>query len=506
MIPLVLACDDAFRVVRETFDRVGFTEGTVTRILELTALHDYSPRRADRAEVSTIGDPVRLLTRIFIDAEDVPWSLAARLLGDESVEALGTLGLVRESAAGDCQPTVLLYPTHGFHVASDIPRHLVAPDDAAGDDIVYPAVTPNTAQFLDTLPRTPCGDFLELCAGTGIAALVGSRLARHAWATDITARATHFAEFNRRLNGVGNLTALEGDLYDAVRGLTFDRIVAHPPYMPEAEVREIFRDGGEDGEQVTRRIIAGLPDYLRPGGTLHCSCAITDRDGDPFERRVRALLGQSADEFDVVFLAGNSFDPAEYFLRSAVSGEETFADLEHRVRNFQRLGVERIVYGATVIRRHAEGDGQRPRTVRRHAASTTGAAGAAWLLDWDARTDDAGELATSMLDASLRVSPRAELVVLHALGEGGWAPTGCILRATAPFVGEARLPPALAELLVRLDGTRPTRDVLTELYEAELVPPNFDPPSAAGLLARLVGMGLLLEVVERRGLVDQAAT
>jgi methylase of polypeptide subunit release factors len=69
--------------------------------------------------------------------------------------------------------------------------------------------------------------------GTGIAALVAAQKdAAHAWAFDITARATHFAEFNRRLNAIPNVTAAEGDLYAPAGGQTFDRIVAHPPYLP----------------------------------------------------------------------------------------------------------------------------------------------------------------------------------------------------------------------------------------------------------------------------------
>ena len=38
-------------------------------------------------------------------------------------------------------------------------------------DLVYAAITTNTRLFLSTMPRARCEAFLDLCSGTGIAAL-----------------------------------------------------------------------------------------------------------------------------------------------------------------------------------------------------------------------------------------------------------------------------------------------------------------------------------------------
>src|ERR1035437_2091384 len=83
-------------------------------------------------------------------------------------------------------------------------------------DAVYPAGIENTVAFMATLPETPCEALLDIGTGTGIAALDGARLARHAWGTDIAARSVQFAEFNRRLNGIENACVLMGDLYAPV--------------------------------------------------------------------------------------------------------------------------------------------------------------------------------------------------------------------------------------------------------------------------------------------------
>src|SRR5690606_36116914 len=131
--------------------------------------------------------------------------------------------------------TVRLYPTEGLYIISDLDPE--APGAAELDELeplvhVFSAITSLTGSYMKQLPDTPCERFLELCGGTGIAALVVARFAGHAWTADITARSTAFAAFNAQLNGLSNVSAVQGDLYEPVRGMTFDRIVAHPPYVP----------------------------------------------------------------------------------------------------------------------------------------------------------------------------------------------------------------------------------------------------------------------------------
>ncbi|MBV9949964.1 MAG: peptide chain release factor N(5)-glutamine methyltransferase, partial [Myxococcales bacterium] len=71
-----------------------------------------------------------------------------------------------------------------------------------------------------------------------------------------------------------------GDLFDAVDpGVLFDVISANPPYIPsgemdglQADVR-LFEpraalDGGSDGLDLLRRIVAGAAGHLSPGGVL----------------------------------------------------------------------------------------------------------------------------------------------------------------------------------------------------------------------------------------------
>ena len=77
-------------------------------------------------------------------------------------------------------------------------------------DIVYPALTQSTREFLLFLPDETCESFLEVCAGSGVAAIQAAGYARQAWATDLAHRSAHFAAFNAALNDTQNVTVSKG--------------------------------------------------------------------------------------------------------------------------------------------------------------------------------------------------------------------------------------------------------------------------------------------------------
>ena len=89
-------------------------------------------------------------------------------------------------------------------------------------------------------------------------------------ATDISDKALVVAkENNHKLNG--QVTFLQGDLFEPLQSRKFDIIVSNPPYIPNQEfVEELVKSnephvalfGGEDGLDFYRRIIQDAPNYL----------------------------------------------------------------------------------------------------------------------------------------------------------------------------------------------------------------------------------------------------
>jgi release factor glutamine methyltransferase len=121
------------------------------------------------------------------------------------------------------------------------------------------------------------GRAIDLCTGSGAiaAALQLRRRSSRIVATDIDPGAVACA----RANGVD---ALRGNLFEPVpsefEGST-DVVVAVVPYVPTSALQYLPHDarayelpshyhGGPDGTDVLRRVIAGAPKFLRPGGAL----------------------------------------------------------------------------------------------------------------------------------------------------------------------------------------------------------------------------------------------
>jgi methylase of polypeptide subunit release factors len=434
-----------------------------------------------------------------MDVELLDRSTVETLLSAPEILLLENVGLLSSYRADSrlCHAAVLLYPTESLWITSDLNCAPSGPADTVlSDDTVYPAITKNTRHFLSSLPKTPCDSFLELCAGTGIAALLAAKNARHTWAADITERATRFAEFNAALNGIENFTAVQGDLYQPVAGQLFDRIVAHPPYMPSLEQQYIFRDGGDDGEQVTRRIIGGLSEHLQPGGRLYCTCMLTERKGARAEARIRAMLGPSEADFDIVLLSFRSFEPTEYYFERALEGRASLEEVVQRHQIFRDLEVENLLYCSMVIQRKTD---PRPAfTARRQAGHAMGAKDVEWLLEWEALMAKGGDPGW-LIDARPLASPSCRARLDQRLEQGTWVPEQSLLLTVVPFVVEAKCPSWTATLIARCDGQRTTREHLEFLKQSGLVSRDA-PESELLLFIRSLIAGGFLRLPEPNGL------
>jgi release factor glutamine methyltransferase len=133
-----------------------------------------------------------------------------------------------------------------------------------------------------TRARSMHGRALDLCTGSGCVAVSFAKQ-RPTWrvtATDIAAETAELAWENaRRLGVVFTLDVRVGDLFAPVAGRRFELITANPPYVPsgdiaglDADVRDfeprLALDGGKDGLDLVRAIVASAPAFLAPDGVL----------------------------------------------------------------------------------------------------------------------------------------------------------------------------------------------------------------------------------------------
>ncbi|WP_368861948.1 putative protein N(5)-glutamine methyltransferase [Frankia gtarii] len=136
-------------------------------------------------------------------------------------------------------------------------------------------------QALEQAAVSPVRIVVDLCCGSGAvaAALLAALPGAEVHAADIEPAAVRCAR--RNLAALGGRVH-EGDLFAALPGElrgSVDLLVVNAPYVPTdaiglmpPEAREheprLALDGGTDGLDVLRRVVAGGPPWLAPGGSL----------------------------------------------------------------------------------------------------------------------------------------------------------------------------------------------------------------------------------------------
>ena len=165
----------------------------------------------------------------------------------------------------------------------------------------------------------------DLCTGSGIHALLAAAHSKRVVAVDINPRAAQCTRFNSLASGASNIEVLVGDLYDPVGGERFDLITANPPFVPSPRDSLKFRDGGRSGEDVQRRIIAGLPHHLAPGGIAQIVTEFGERGDEPLADRLREWLGGAPMDIHILRLREHS--AADYAIGHAdgVGSSEKFS-------------------------------------------------------------------------------------------------------------------------------------------------------------------------------------
>ena len=488
MVSLALGSPQEFACVRQALIDSSYTEAGICERFGFAGLYAFSARRPPVCEPPR--DTLDLLVRLFLESAEIPLNMARPLLSAPALTAMKALNLIESNRDGEggrtIQSRVILYPVKSLFLASDRPP--AAGQDLAAD-LVYPAITPNTHRFLSMIPETPCDSLLELCAGTGVAALLGAQSAVHSWACDINQRAVDFAEFNRRLNAIDNATTACGDLWAAVEGHTFDRIVAHPPYLPALRQHHIFRDGGEDGELITREIIGKLSTFLKPGGSFYCTTMASDRAGAAFEQRARVMLGPEEQEFNIVVATHEVFVPAEYCFRLAMAGEDSLDVFRERTRIFQHLGIEQLLTCSLLIRRHV--DATPAITVRRQAGPATANLEMEWLLNTEIRLQQEANF-PALLDMRPVASPRTRLKTTQAMDAGIWAATECCFETDHPFALRAKALPWSTMLVAGCAGVTTVREHFRRLQQCGALPATAAEEDLAKFVAALIRGGFLM--------------
>lgn len=489
-LPLRLGEPGQFAEVRAFFQRAGFDDGALCRALHVSDMSELGRVNWPGAQLKDLPATLRWSIEVFIRGLQVDHGDSQKICGAETLAAFLALGLLRSAKKNTAMlvSPFWVYPADGFVVASD------RRDDPDGEnfqpatDVVFPAIYGGTLRFLQLLPDARAGEALDLCGGSGIGALHFSRSARAAATADVTERSAFFAEFNGRLNGIA-IESFCGDLYQPVAGRQFDVISAHPPFVPATGQNMVYRDGGDAGEEITRRVVAGLPAHLRPGGTGVILCVACDTKEKTFERRAKQWLGDAADEFDVVFGIEKILSVEEVVesmrKRSGCLGEAETRLLFERLHSY---GTRQFVYGALFLRRCAKTHAPEP--FRIQLAPDGKAADFERLLAWREHCRKP-EFVAWLARSKPRLARDLELIVRHVVQDGTLVPSSLIFSIESGFRAALQPDGWIVPLIARLDGASSVEEVFESARSKDELPADFPLGALLDLVRTMIEAGYL---------------
>jgi hypothetical protein len=492
VMPLpLLGRPSEFETLRNFLQAIKYREEEI-----IARLHLASPEQLDLATLNNIRtdrmqalDSLNLVIRLFLLGQFADVKEVEEHFPPAEWNVICALGLISDKTEDKYAATVALYPVGGQYFASDRWNNPDGAPKQSFPDVVYPALTRSTREFLKFLPLDGCDSFLEACAGSGIAAIAAAPHVRRSWSADITERCTRFAEFNVALNGLTNVSVVQGDLYEPVQGKVFDRIAAHPPYMPVLRPAEIYYDGGEDGEQLTRKIVEGLPSILHPGGRLYCRTLGTDREEKSFEERVRGWLGDSESDFDLAFFVTKNVELLRFAIDTAIRKSTGQEEVGQWLTHFNRLGIKEMLTGVLVLQRR---ESERPVfTVRRSVAPETSREDTENLLRW--QTENAEPARHHSRSSYPVVAPKLQITACHSLENGIPIASEWRLSSSLPFLMDCKIDPWMADLLCLFDGTRTIPQTHADAIQNEWIRPDTPMNEFENLIRTLISGGFLSE-------------
>lgn len=488
-VPLRIADAEDFGRVRAFFRAVPYDEATLRAVLSIDSVGAL--RTVDWAAVppGRLPPALKWCLDLFVRGRSSTLSEARTLCGELPFAALLALGLIRivQHAPDRVDSPVAIHPVDGFLVVSD--RHEDTFVEAPPPDLVFPADEPGTLMLIRLMPAID-GESLDLGGGSGIGALHMSRTARLAITSDITARAAAFATFNAHLNGAAIVSA-EGDLYSPLAGRQFDLITFHPPFLPQVANARVFSAGGATGEELIRRAIAGLPEFLRPGGTCLVVCAGQDTDDARFEQRAGGWLGPLARSFDIVFALERSVpvgDAIAAFRQRAKLTEPEALDLTERLRAHR---TRQFAYGALAFHRGEDKDEPvEDAPLRVSLAPDTTGADFERLFAWRRRRRDPG-FGEWLAKARPRPSPELEVTVDSVVKDNTVVPQ-YTFSVAHHFLAALRPDPFIVPLIRRLDGSTSVARAFAKAYAAKELPLGFSMAPLMSLVAMMIERGFLI--------------
>jgi hypothetical protein len=478
-----------YDLLQKVFEAVGYTnEG----VLEILRVKDF-PSIKDRdlpllLHLTNHGTPLEILIRLFLMEVPVEAEPLRKAIHPMKLETWLEAGLVKMT--DDVVVTkVKLLPFQNLLVAFDLDKRLYS---SSGYDYVM-GIGKSSLTLANITVRRRSRMSLDLGTGCGIQALFASSHSDRILAVDRNPRAIGFTTFNARLNGLSSIDCLEGDLFEPVKGESFDLIISNPPFVISPEMSYIYRDSGMEGDVICQKIVREAPHFLREGG--YCQFLANWAESSDQDWRERLAKWFEGTGCDVWVMRTESQLPATYasiWIRHTERQDvERYPErFEKWMAYYEKQGIESIGLGMITMRR-SSGHKNRIRADE-SPGNMTGPCGdsvlqAFELGDFIESVDD-----EALLQMHFRFSPDVRLEQQSSPSMEGWKEEEARIHLIKGFTYTGNVDPYVSRLIIGCNGERPLKELLSEMASSLGVNPVTITPHLCEMVRRLIEQGFLL--------------
>lgn len=456
-------------------ERLGLDANMVVRADDV-AVHLRRLRR---------GDNLDALIRLFLLLAPLTIEQAEAVLAPVALGDLEEVGLVRREGPL-VRALVRLTPYSGLVIASDTHQ----PGDLREDSVLGPTSSARTLAGMTV--RHPVGSALDLGTGCGVQALLAARHAKSVVAVDLNPRALWLARVNGELNGISNIECRQGDLFEPVRDEVFDLVVTNPPFVISPSRDYLFRDNDREDDGLSRTAVEGAAAVLAEGGYAHIMCNWVLRPDEPWSAPVESWVEGSG--CDALILHYDTLDPLRYaavwnddIVRDTPSFEAT---LDAWLAHYQKRGIEAIGMGAVVLRRRTADDNW-IRTAQQTRAPSGSAGDQVRRLFAANDITVAAANGASLLDRSFALVDGHGLQQLLRFRDGAYTAEDAVIVLDDGLGLANRVPAQALHVVLRMDGSRPLRDLVLETAQETGLEVEALAASTAECVGELFALGFL---------------
>jgi methylase of polypeptide subunit release factors len=488
----------------DVFRNADFTEPGIRKAIGRDEILKAPLRDIVHALRNTRGlSSLETLIRLFFLGVPVPVEAARRAVAPMGLETWIEGRLIAPAdAQGQLLSRIQVWPVHDLILAVDLPwRRSSSPPP---DFVVPPGLL--TLEMANAMIRNPCGRMLDLGTGSGLLALLAAPLAAEVTATDKNERAVAFTRFNARLNRIGNVRCLQGDLFEPVGQERFQLVLCNPPFVISPEQRYLFRDSGERGDVFCQRLVRSGVDHLEIGGFFQLTANIAHHADRPWKSDLEAWFAGLG--CDVLVLVERTEDASDYAMSWILSTEpKDNASLSQLydiwMDFFERERIEALSYVLIVLRRSA-----RDRTwlqIDDPPCQIVGPCGEDLFRFFECRDRYDNSNAMERLGSRpLRISPQIRIEQEYAVTPGGLEVSRIWVHKTGGLRYPLRIDDRVGRLIAGCDGVRTLGQLLQQMAHDMNVNPERASSVLFPVIRSLIERGVLLaedpcEADERRG-------